>query len=178
MKENLIEKMIMKTFHANLQIKNSNDKHIKYIYCPSGNCLNMPEIKYSNNLLNSQFHYKCVCHRNNNKAEMNLNQFLKESSQFKCSSCSKELSEGKIICCMDCKNIFDDLCIKDHQVSTSHLNYMPLDQNIFNNCIEHKNPFIFRCLDCNKSLCFLDTAWHNDEGHQLEQLRKYLINEN
>ena len=55
---------------------------------------------------------------------------------------------------------------------------MPLDQNIFINCIEHKNPFIFRCLDCNKSLCFLDTTWHNDEGHQLEQLRKYRINDN
>ena len=57
MKENLIEKMIMKAFPANLQIKNSNDKSIKFIHCPSGNCLNIPEIKYSNNLLNSQFHY-------------------------------------------------------------------------------------------------------------------------
>ena len=131
MKENSIEKMIMKTFPANLQIKNSNDKHINNIHCPSVNCLNIPEIKYSNNLLKPQFHYECDCHKNDNNVEMSLKEFLKESSQFKCSSCSTELSEGKIICCMDCKKTFDELCIKDHQISTSHFNYMSLDQNIF-----------------------------------------------
>ena len=113
MKENLFEKMKINAFPTSLQIKIQNDKHIKYIHCPSGNCLNIPEIKYSNNLLNAEFHYECDCHKNDNNVEMNLKEFLKESSQFKCSSCSTELSEGKIICCMDCKNIFDDLCIKD-----------------------------------------------------------------
>ena len=52
----------------------NNDSQLKkFIYCSSGHCLNIPEIHYSNNLLKTEFRYKCECQKNNNNKNMNLN---------------------------------------------------------------------------------------------------------
>jgi len=37
---------------------NNNTQPIKYIFCPTGNCLNVPEINYTNNPLKNEFHFK------------------------------------------------------------------------------------------------------------------------
>ena len=163
-----------------LPMRNENDQLIKYTFCPSGNCLNIPEIKYSYNLLNTQFQFKCVCQKYNNNTEMNLNEFLFKSSQLNCYSCSRKLLDGQIIYCIECKNIFDVNCLEIHHRAAKHSHYIQLNKNIFNYCLEHKTPLIFRCVDCNKSLCGkCDFSLHDAKGHLLEQLRnKINFNQN
>ena len=55
------------------------------IYCTSGHCPNIPEIKYSYNPLKTEFQYKCQCHNNKiYKPNLNLKDFLEKSSQLYC----------------------------------------------------------------------------------------------
>ena len=51
------------------------------------------------------------------------------------------------------------------------------NEKIFNFCFEHKNKFMFRCIECNKSLCCnCDLNDHNDKLHTLTQLTKFSLN--
>ena len=160
-------------------MKNEGEQIIKYIFCPSMTCLNIPEISYSNNLLSSQFHFKCVCPKYNNNVEMNLKEFLFKSSQINCCFCLKKLLDGQIIYCIECKKIFDDKCVKIHHKATYHCHYIQLNKNIFTYCLEHKTPFIFRCINCNQSLCSkCNFSLHDEKGHQLEQLKKFYFKQN
>ena len=117
---------------------------LKYIFCPSGTCLNVPEIFYSNNPLKTEFKFKCICHQNNNSnEEMNLLEFLYKSSQLNCFSCKRKLVDGQMIYCIECKVAFDVLCVENHHRTTNHSHYIQLNKNIFNYCLEHKTSLIF-----------------------------------
>ena len=158
---------------------NNNTQPIKYIFCPTGNCLNVPEINYTNNPLKNEFHFKCVCQKNNNNNEMNLNEFLYKSSQLNCHACMRKLIDGQIIYCIECKVVFDVFCVENHHQTTNHSHYIQLNKNIFNYCLEHKTPLMFRCMNCKKSLCNnCNLPSHDEKGHELEQLKKFAINKN
>lgn len=158
---------------------NNNTQPIKYIFCPTGNCLNVPEINYTNNPLKNEFHFKCVCQKNNNNNEMNLNEFLYKSSQLNCHACMRKLIDGQIIYCIECKVVFDVFCVENHHQTTNHSHYIQLNKNIFNYCLEHKTPLMFRCMDCKKSLCNnCNLPAHDEKGHELEQLKKFAFNKN
>jgi len=47
-------------------LRNERAQQKKYIYCPSRNCANIPEIKYSYNPLKTEFQYNCECQKNRN----------------------------------------------------------------------------------------------------------------
>ena len=58
-------------------------KNTKYFFCPSGNCLNIPEIKYSYNPLKTDFKYTCSCQKDINPIkELALKEFLEQASNL------------------------------------------------------------------------------------------------
>ena len=146
---------------------NNNTQSIKYIFCPSGTCLNVPEIYYSNSPLKTEFKFKCVCQKNNiYNVDMGLQEFLYRSSQLNCYNCRRKLVDGQIIYCIECKVVFDGNCVEIHHKKTNHSRYIHLNKNIFNYCLEHKTSLIFRCMNCNKSLCsFCNFTDHDAKGH-------------
>ena len=147
------------------------------IYCTSGHCPNIPEIKYSYNPLKTEFQYKCQCHNNNiYKPNLNLKDFLEKSSQLYCYGCRKKIPNNKIFFCDTCKNFFEEKCVIEHE-KDSHIIFE--NENIFKFCIEHKKNFMFRCTECNKFLCNdCNLSKCDDNGHHLMQLRLLRPNEN
>ena len=147
----------------------------KYIFCPSGNCLSIPQINYSYNPLKTKFDYKCKCQKNeNNKMKMTLKEFLKSSSHLKCFFCQRELLDDKINYCQDCKIVLDIYCLELHQKLEHDVK---INENIFNYCLEHGIQYIFRCEECNESLCNnCDLISHNNNLHALNQLAKISFN--
>ena len=147
------------------------------IYCTSGHCPNIPEIKYSYNPLKTEFQYKCQCHNNNiYKPNLNLKDFLEKSSQLYCYGCRKKIPNNKIYFCDTCKNFFEEKCVIEHE-KDSHIIFE--NENIFKFCIEHKKNFMFRCTECNKSLCNdCNLSKCDESGHHLMQLRSLRPNEN
>ena len=158
---------------------NSSPKKIidsnKYIFCPSGTCLNMPEILYSHNPLRTNFQFKCT-NINDKKEIIDLREFLERSAHIKCFSCQRKILDDKISYCKDCKMIIDESCIKYHQKLEHDIK---LNEKMYNICFEHGNQYLFRCMNCNKSLCYkCDLMYHNDNNHRLEQLTKFSFNQN
>ena len=155
-------------------------KNTKYFFCPSGNCLNIPQINYSFNPLKTDFKYSCSCHNNiNSITEIELKEFLERTSSLNCSICKKKIFDEQIIYCIECNVLLDKTCVQIHHKDIKHTQYIQLNKNIFNYCLEHKSPFIFRCIDCKKSLCNkCNFSFHDDNGHKLEQIKKFSINQN
>ena len=155
-------------------------KNTKYFFCPSGNCLNIPQINYSFNPLKTDFKYSCSCHNNiNSITEIELKEFLERTSSLNCSICKKKIFDEQIIYCIECNVLLDKTCVQIHHIDVKHTQYIQLNKNIFNYCLEHKSPFIFRCIDCKKSLCNkCNFSFHDDNGHKLEQIKKFSINQN
>ena len=155
-----------------INIQNFNN----YLYCPSGNCHYIPEINYSLNPLETEFKYKCQCQRNIiNINDMVIKEFLQRASYLYCYNCKKKIPDNNINYCLDCK-IFLDNCCAEYHFRASH-NILSNDK-IFNFCFEHKNRFMFRCIECNQSLCCnCDLNYHNDRSHTLKQLSKSSFNQ-
>ena len=155
-------------------------KNTKYFFCPSGNCLNIPQINYSFNPLKTDFKYSCSCNNNiNSITEIELKEFLERTSSLNCSICKKKIFDEQIIYCIECNVLLDKTCAQIHHKDVKHTQYIQLNKNIFNYCLEHKSPFIFRCIDCKKSLCNkCNFSFHDDNGHKLEQIKKFSINQN
>ena len=147
-------------------LQNERAQQKKYIYCPSRNCANIPEINYSYNPLKTEFQYKCECQKNRNfQANLNLQKFLEKSSEIYCSNCNQEIFDNKIYYCSNCKIFLEEKCAKIHEENLKHI---LLNENIFNFCTEHKSRFYVRCIKCNKSLCqFCNLNEHDiiEESH-------------
>ena len=147
-----------------------------YLYCPSGNCHYVPEINYALNPLETEFKYKCECQRNNiNINDINdIKEFLERTSCLYCYNCKRKILVNKISYCLDCKLFLDNFCAEQHYKALHHI---LSNEKIFNFCFEHKNKFMFRCIECNKSLCCnCDLNDHNDKLHTLTQLTKFSLN--
>ena len=154
------------------QFPNIDSQINKYIFCPSGNCLNIPEIHYSNTPLKTEFQFNCECDINNKN--MDLKEFLDKSSHVNCLICLRKITDNKINYCKNCKTIFDNSCLEYHK-RLSH--DILLNEYIFNFCLEHKNSYMFRCMECNKSLCInCDLNSHNDKLHTLNQISRFSLN--
>ena len=91
------------------QFPNIDSQINKYIFCPSGNCLNIPEIHYSNTPLKTEFQFNCECDINNKN--MDLKEFLDKSSHVNCLICLRKITDNKINYCKNCKTIFDNSCL-------------------------------------------------------------------
>ena len=148
----------------------------KFIFCPFGSCPNIPKIYYSKNPLKYKFQFKCTCQKDKeNENKMNLEEFLEKSSHLSCDICHKKSLDDKINYCQKCKSILDTCCLKIHERFCKDAK---LNQNIFNYCLEHGNQYMFRCMECKKSLCCqCDLNYHNDNNHTLNQIAKLLFNQ-
>ena len=160
-------------------LQNEKAQQKKYIYCPSRNCANIPEIKYSYNPLKTEFQYKCECHKNRVcQANLNLQKFLEKSSEIYCSNCNQKILENKVYYCANCKIFLGEKCAKIHKEMLKHI---LLNENIFNICIEHNSRFRLRCTKCNKSLCqYCDLDEHDiiEESHRSILLSDLLLEKN
>ena len=161
------------------QNPNPNPDLEESLFCPSGECLKVPEISYIYNPFNSEIKFKCQC--NNNYEEpinITIDDFLSKSSNLFCYNCKKILKEQNFFFCCDCHNIFDNNCKQIHFDRTMHFKFIEINKdNVFNFCLEHKRSYIFRCFDCNVSLCGkCDILSH--ENHNFEQIKKCALNQN
>ena len=108
-----------------------------------------------------------------------LKDLMERKYYYNCYSCRRKLEDGQLIYCIECKVVFDGNCVEMHHKKTNHSRYIHLNKSIFNYCLEHKTSLIFRCMNCNKSLCsFCNFTDHDAKGHQLEQIKKFLFNQN
>ena len=144
------------------------------ILCPNKYCDNTPNIFYEYNPLNSIIKYKCNLHSPDN-AEMGTSKFLRESTHdLSCQICQQQINnENNIFYCKKCNMIFDKFCLNKH-INNGYNEHNAICINktiLYNNCLKHNNTFIFRCLNCNESLCGLcDLNFHNSESHELKQI--------
>ena len=130
-----------------------NNATNNFIFCPNNNCLNIPNIKYDYNPLQSNIQYICNYNNNNEINNINLSQFLEKSSNIKCSKCQLNIKNNDIYYCKECKKIYDYSCFEEHIDLCNH-EVIPIDKiNLSNICLQHFNRFIFYCKECNKSLC-------------------------
>ena len=160
---------------------NNNIQPNKYIFCPFGICLNIPEIHYTKNPLKTEFRFNCACQKKENNLadqKMDLDNFLENSSYLNCHGCMRKLINEQIIYCTQCKIVFDVFCVENHHKLTKHMNYLQLNSNTFNFCLEHRAPLIFRCMDCKQSFCRnCNFSIHDEKGHKLEQLKQFSLNQ-
>ena len=158
---------------------NPNPDLEELLFCPSGKCLKIPEISYLYNPYNFEIEYKCQCHKNYGEPiNMTIKDFLSNSSNLLCYNCKKILTAPNFCFCYDCNNIFDNYCKQIHNNNTKHSNIIEIDKNnMFNFCIKHKKLYIFRCFNCNVSLCGkCDISSH--EEHNFEQIKNCGLNQN
>ena len=156
-----------------------SDRNNNYLFCPSNNCFNIPDISYAYNPLISNIQYKCNCHNNRQSNNINLLEFLKKSSKIECSECKLNITENKKFYCKQCKKILDYSCYEQHIQVYTHEVFL-IDINYLSNyCLEHYNCLMFHCQECNKSLCCnCDLNYHNNKGHNLIQIRNCSSNQN
>ena len=122
--------------------------------CLNLNCLLIPQINLIHNNGKDEINYKC---RNGHNGQISLNDFLinsknkqlngilcnyikknhKNYAKEYCTKCNKFI-------CFDCK-LKHDLEQKDHVL-------IPINK-IDNYCLEHNDPFVIYCNECEKSSC-------------------------
>ena len=161
-----------------MENKNIFDENLnnENLLCPNLNCLNIPDISYTYEPLNSYVKYKCNCSNNENEIKMELSNFLENSSrEIICPFCKLEINQNSnIFWCKQCKIILDYNCFC--RSNCFHFKHEVLSlnkKNMYNNCLKHNNIYIFLCLNCNVSLCGMcDLDSHNSKGHELKQLTK------
>ena len=158
------------------------DNFNNILVCPNNGCMNIPDIIYTYDPLNPTVQYKCSSHNKESEEKMNLSLFLRNCSQnFICAFCQLELNyDNTNFYCKQCKNIIDFSCVNNHNYTFRQHEIFVINPNIlYNNCLNHNNPYIFFFLNCNESLCyFCDLNHHNYEGHELKQLISISKNQN
>ena len=156
-----------------------SDKNNEDIICPSGKCLNIPEIIYKFNPLKSEIHYKCKCHNNyEQKTNISPKDFLEKSKYFICNDCNKKINCDDIFFfCNDCKKIFDKKCIQNHTKDLKHFNFDAIQRNnLYNLCREHNESFFLRCKNCKELLCKkCKIDIHMKDNHSLQKIEDFLI---
>ena len=150
----------------------------QYLFCPSENCFNVPELFYLFNPLNNEVKYRCSCDSEHDK-KLSLQTFL-EKSVLICYECRKKINDSNFLFCKNCKILIHNNCQETHCNKNEHDNFDNVNKvNILNCCREHKFNFMFRCMNCKKSLCNkCDLPSHNEKDHSLIQMREFKINQN
>ena len=150
----------------------SND----YIFCIYDKCLKIPEIMYTYNPLNSDIMYRCDFHNNKEIKHVDISEFLEKSSKIKCSECESNINYEFLYYCKQCKNVFDFYCSNQHENDYKHDMIQITKLHLFNNCLIHNSPFIYRCNNCNQCLCNYDLTNHQSNGHKIVKIIDYLNN--
>ena len=150
----------------------SND----YIFCIYDKCLKIPEIMYTYNPLNSDIMYRCDFHNNKEIKHVDISEFLEKSSKIKCSECESNINYEFLYYCKQCKNVFDFYCSNQHENDYKHDMIQITKLHLFNNCLIHNSPFIYRCNNCNQCLCNYDLTNHQNNGHKVVKIIDYLNN--
>ena len=150
----------------------------QFLFCPSENCFNVPEIFYLFNPLKNEVKYKCSCDSEHGK-QLSLQEFL-EKSVLICYECRKIISDSYFLFCKNCKILIHSYCQKTHCNKNKHNNFdSVIIYNILNCCRDHQSNFILRCKNCYKSLCNkCDIDSHDENNHSLKQLSEFKINQN
>ena len=162
------------------QLTNLNHNPINYLLCPKDNCFNVPEILYDYNPLKSKVKYKCNCNANYDKEiSTNLQIFLEKTNIIICRECDKIIKDANVFFCKNCKNIIHCNCGNSHINNYKHSDFEFIEKdNLLNSCKYHQSCYIFRCLNCNESVCSkCDLNFHNKENHKLRQIMDYNINQ-
>ena len=150
----------------------------KNLTCPSDNCINIPEIKYKYNPLESKIIYKCKCN-NNVEKEISIKEFLDKSEYLICNDCKKIISDNYIfLFCKVCQKIFDNNCFLNHQKNKQHFNFIPIQKsNLFNLCNIHYEHFDLICMNCNECFCNeCNIDFHKINNHLLKKIKDVSIN--
>ena len=160
-----------------------NNQYSKFLLCPHNGCINIPDISYTYEPTHPLIKYKCDIHKNENEGQEELFQFLVKSyHDITCFFCKLSIYNQKnFIYCKQCKNVFDYECLSRHSYFYKDHNIVSVNLNtLYNNCLNHiNNTLIFRCINCNESLCGIcDLNSHNSLGHELKQLINISINQN
>ena len=148
-----------------------------FLFCPTKDCLNIPNMEYEYNPLGSKVKFICNCNKNVNAIHNNkISEFLETISNIKCADCNLIITKNDIYYCIQCKKILDYFCLEyhlEHEV-------LPKDKNnLFDNCLDHNNPYGFYCKECNKSLCInCNINYHTNKGHNIIQISNNLNNKN
>ena len=149
-----------------------------FLFCPSENCFNVPIILYLYNPLKNEVLYKCECDPGHEK-KLELHEFLEKSCLI-CLQCRKAINDSNILFCKNCNNLIHFSCQKTHYNNKLHNNFQSTNiNNILSFCQEHQECFMFRCMNCNKSLCHkCDLISHDENFHSLKQLMEFKITKN
>ena len=154
----------------------------EYILCPNNYCSAIPEVKYSYEPLNQFVAYKCPIHNVENEEKATIFKFLSKSyHNIVCPLCKLPIKdEEEFIYCKQCKSGFDYKCLSKHSHYFKQHNIISVKaDSYFNNCLNHNKTFIFRCINCNESLCgSCDLNLHNSSGHELKQIISISMSQN
>ena len=150
----------------------------QYLFCPSEKCFDAPKIFYRYNPLKNEVLYKCSCDPNHDK-NISLHEFL-DKSVLICNECRKVINDSYFLFCRNCKILIHSLCKEAHFKKNKNCHFDSINKNnILNCCREHQCDFMFRCMNCDKSLCHkCDLFSHNEKYHSLKQLLEFKINQN
>ncbi len=69
--------------------------------------------------------------------------------------------------CKDCEEQFCDKCTRKHPSRKLFTDHKPVPITSMVVCSDHKRPFTFFCLDCNKLLCLVCHSQEVCDGHQV-----------
>ena len=161
-------------------LSESKENSHEYLFCPSKNCFSVPEIEYSFNPIKQDIQYKCINHNNSEqKLNMNLHDFLEKSqSNIICDYCKSTTKDDKFSICQDCNNIFHIKCKDNHTKDYNHFNFsFESIYNINNIYNVHKDPFTFRCQNCEESICYKCIPHHYKYRHITKEMFQYCIND-
>jgi len=154
----------------------------EYILCPNNYCSVIPEVKYTYEPMNQQVTYKCPIHNTENEEKTTIFKFLSKSyHNILCPFCKLPIKdEEDFIYCKQCKSGFDYRCLSKHSNYFKQHNIISVKaDSYFNNCLKHNKTFIFRCINCNESLCgSCDLNLHNSSGHELKQIISISMSQN
>ena len=154
----------------------------EYILCPNNYCSVIPDIKYTFEPMNQMVEYKCPVHNGENEEKANMFKFLSKSyHNIICPFCKLPIKdEEDFIYCKQCQNGFDFSCLSKHSHYFKQHNIISIKtDSFFNNCLKHNKTFIFRCVNCNESLCgSCDLNFHNSSGHELKQIISISMSQN
>lgn len=167
----------------NLNTMNAiREDYNKIFVCPNNNCINVPEISYSYELLNPSIKYKCYNSKDHRLIEekMKLDVFLRNSSPtIQCSFCNKLIFEDEFILSKSDKILYHIDCLKKYGLSIDDA-YIKINANyLLNYCLEHNKNFRFVCKNCKVSLCnSCDLEYHDDNNHTIIQIKSLRENKN
>lgn len=92
---------------------------------------------------------------------------------FFCNKCHEKLNEiYNNNQCNECKNIYCNICIKNHiNEKNNNIKEEFINLNTFNSCQQHNKKNYFFCEDCKYNIC---DDCKNEDVHKFHNIKSYL----